>query len=31
MEINRQNLDFLFTGYKAAFQEAFNGAEVDYD
>jgi phage major head subunit gpT-like protein len=31
MLINRQNLSNLFTGYKAAFQAAFDGAPVDYD
>ncbi|WP_420598634.1 Mu-like prophage major head subunit gpT family protein [Neptuniibacter sp.] len=31
MEINKANLDLLFTGFKAAFQDAFAGAEIDYD
>jgi phage major head subunit gpT-like protein len=31
MDINQQNLQLLFTGYKAAFQNAFDGLEVDFD
>ena len=31
MIINRANISNLFTGYKAAFQQAFDGAPVDYD
>lgn len=30
MIINRQNLQMAFTGFKAAFQRAFEGAKVDY-
>lgn len=31
MIINRQNLAILHTGYKASFQNAFNGAPIDYN
>ncbi|WP_420553981.1 Mu-like prophage major head subunit gpT family protein [Neptuniibacter marinus] len=31
MDINQQNLQLLFTGYKAAFQNAYDGLEVDFD
>lgn len=31
MIINRQNLNLLYTGYKASFQAAFAGAPIDYD
>lgn len=30
MLINRQNLSMAYTGFKAAFQQAFDGAPVDY-
>lgn len=31
MIINRANLATMFTGFKAAFQKAFDGAPIDYD
>ena len=31
MIANRANLNMAFTGFKAAFQKAFDGAEIDYE